>query len=216
MTTTLRGESLKTELMDVLSMSDATSFAGMSESSRYQLMELLPKIEASNPTPSPATAALLEGEWQLKFVGGPSPGILNSPTREAALLLYAGGFSPADFALTVLDKLPRGFIRLEALTVTIGPNAPRCEGVAKVSIMDRDVTLRIKANLDVETGSRLAESWVEASADGLQAVAIPANLQYTRRRFVTYLDETVALLRDESGTPTILTREAPVVLPEIL
>lgn len=113
----------------VLSMSDAASFGGMSESSRYQLLELLPKLEAANPTESPATAAILEarcrgcatrralllysytsltveqlnrgssltmvscypqGEWQLKFVGGPSPGLLNSPLREAALLLYAG------------------------------------------------------------------------------------------------------------------------------
>lgn len=73
--------------------------------------------------------------------------------------------------------------------------------------------MKLKANIDVETGSRLAESWVEASAEGLQPVNIPANLQYTRRRFVTYLDDTMAVLRDESGTPTILSREAPVVTP---
>lgn len=74
----------------------------------------------------------------------------------------------------------------------------------------------MKANLDVETGARLAESWVEASVEGLQPVTIPGNLQYTRRRFVTYLDETLAILRDESGTPTVLAREGPVVTPEVL
>lgn len=318
--------------LQVLSMSDAVSFGGMSESGRFQLMELLPKIEATNPTPSPATAAILEvgdvprellatGETGLPCsVGWFSPSAPVQPLtsrpaprrasgsssssagrprasstapparlpssstpvrrlRPASLVpsprlrpappprqnppstppppppprptTPSGGFSPADFALTVLDKLPRGVIRLQALTVNIGPSAPRCEGTAKVSVMDRrvpaqrappsdaarprarlalcltrpapsrasprDLVIRVKANLDVETGARLAESWVEASVEGLQAVQIPANLQYTRRRFVTYLDETLAILRDESGTPTILARDgAPLVTPEVL
>lgn len=200
----------------MLNRGEGLSSSSISEYSRYTMLELLPKLEASNPSPTPATSIMLEGEWDLKFVGGVAPGLVNSPTREIALLMYAGGFSPGEFGLSLIEKLPREVAKLESLKVTIGSTAPRSEVTASVKLFDRDVTFRVKANLDVESSTRLAESWVEAEVSGLQAVAIPANLQYTRRIFVTYLDETMALIRDETGSPTILTREAPVVEPVVL
>ena len=69
-----------------------------------------------------------------------------------------------------------------------------------------EATLRLRANLDVESDARLAETWLEAELDGGAPVAIPPALQYSRRVFVTYLDDTLGVVRDESGAPTVLMR----------
>ena len=75
---------------------------------------------------------------------------------------------------------------------------------------------KVRANLDIESAARLAETWAEAEVAGLAPVAIPPQLQYTRRIFVTYLDSELVILRDETGSPTLLTRSTPVVEPVVL
>ena len=76
--------------MDLLDRNEGLTAAGLPSYSRFTLMELLPRLESANPTAAPATSAQLDGEWALRYAGGPAPGLVNSPTREIALLLYAG------------------------------------------------------------------------------------------------------------------------------
>eukprot|EP00959_Pyramimonas_sp_CCMP1952_P229397 4796467-Pyramimonas_sp.AAC.1 len=67
---------------------------------RLLVSEILPQVEASNPTTNPAYSTLLDGEWEVIYSGGVSPGPVPSPTREIALLMYAGGFTPGMFLMS--------------------------------------------------------------------------------------------------------------------
>lgn len=73
------------------------------EGSRARLVinELLLQLESVNPTDSPARSPLLTGGWSFAYNGNIAPGPVPSPTRPIALLMYAGGFSPGTFGLTV-------------------------------------------------------------------------------------------------------------------
>ena len=66
------GNSIKDELMELV----AGSFLSTSSSKRSLVNELLIKLEALNPTPSPAYSPLLNGAWEFLFTGGISPGLL--------------------------------------------------------------------------------------------------------------------------------------------
>jgi len=68
--------------------------------------ELLFKLEPTNPTASPATSPLLNGEWDLVYQGGYAEGLVQSPTRQIALFVYAGGYAPTLFGLTLARLLP--------------------------------------------------------------------------------------------------------------
>jgi len=74
---------------------------GVTNEKRVDVSELLPKLEALNPTPSPTTSEDLNGTWQFLYTGGITPGFVPSPTRPIALLMYAGGFTIGQFGLEV-------------------------------------------------------------------------------------------------------------------
>lgn len=173
---------------------------------RLALSDALRALEAANPTASPAASALLDGSWTVALVGAPAPGPVSSPTREAALLLYAAGFSPAVAALAVAERLPGGVVTVNELSLAVSPLQPRAVATADVTgPFNTPITLRLSSNLEAETGGRLLETW--ASLDvGAGPVALPSPLQYQRRLWVTYLDDSLAVVRDEGGAATVLTR----------
>ena len=65
-------------------------------------LTLNPYPQSTNPTRTPATSPLLNGVWNLKVVGSYGSSKITSPTREIALFLYSGGYSPAVFLLKLL------------------------------------------------------------------------------------------------------------------
>ncbi len=179
-----------------------------------------------------ASPSRSQGDWDFALVGAPPQGLLASPTREAALLLYAGGFSPGVFGLSVAERLPTDLVQVQRLQLLVRPSQPRAEVVADVALLGgAQLRVRVRSQLAAESAVRLRETWQElALNDTVNPVQLPANLQYrrvalsctcllarvltacrigraSRRLFVRYLDETMAVLRDESGAPTILVRD---------
>jgi len=60
----------------------------------------------------------------------------------------------------------------------------------------------------------LSESYVDLIVLG-RTVTLPSPLRYSRSLYITYLDEDLLVVRDESGCPEILTRiESTVPLEE--
>ena len=61
----------------------------------------------------PATSPLLNGVWEVVYNGGyGEPNLLASPTRQAALFLYAGGYTPGSFGLQLARLLPNSFMQV--------------------------------------------------------------------------------------------------------
>ena len=85
-----------------------------------ELSEALLALEKSNPTADPARSKLLNGVWELASAGAAGQGLLDSPTREIALALYATGYS-AGSLLQLLGKLPGPLaqVKLEGVVITI-------------------------------------------------------------------------------------------------
>ena len=85
---------------------------------RAKINEALLKLERMNPTESPASSYLLNGVWKLKYAGGyDSEWALNSPTRQIALFLYSGGYSPGIFALSLASSLPTSLVEVGDLSI---------------------------------------------------------------------------------------------------
>jgi hypothetical protein len=73
------------------------------EETRRTINEMIVRLEksidatttASSTTTNPTSSPLLNGVWELRYVGGytPTPFAI-SPTRQLALFLYSGGYSP--------------------------------------------------------------------------------------------------------------------------
>ena len=160
-----------------------------------------------------ATSALLEGEWRFLLVGEPAPGLLSSPTRAAALLLYAGGYSPGVLGLSVLQQLPSSLLSLRSIGATIRPTQPRLEVSSELGVAggSSGVQVQVFSRLEVVSGRRLVETWSEVLVNG-SSIALPAQLAYSRSLFLTFLDDTLCVMRDESGAPTVL-RRAPAPAP---
>jgi hypothetical protein len=132
------------------------------------ISELVLQLEKSNPTAAPARSDKLDGTWAVKFPAFFGPGIIDSPTREIALLLYTGGLKPG-LLLQLLDKLPSfvaGSCTVDQLTVTFSGAAsgsPMAEGVMTGSIFSNPITFTLRSALAAETDTRLRETYVEAS-----------------------------------------------------
>jgi hypothetical protein len=84
------------QLVDALSSATVPTAAD-----RLLVSEQLTTLEAACAIDEPAFSPLLDGEWEVVYSGGVSPGPVLSPTREIALLMYAGGFTPGSFFLSV-------------------------------------------------------------------------------------------------------------------
>jgi hypothetical protein len=134
-----------------------------------------------------------------------------SPTRQIALFLYSGGYSPGLFALALAQGLPSQLVDVGALDVSISREQPRVEGKVTVNspmlpLLGGESTVSVKARLDVMSDIRLRETYESASVLG-RDVAIPNMLQYSRDLYVTYLDEDLLVVRDGSGIPELLVRK---------
>merc|ERR1712174_131269 len=132
------------------------------------------KLESLNPTESPAMSPLFNGVWTLRYSGGyESNFALPSPTRQAALFLYSGGYSPGLFALSLAQNLPAQLVELGDLEISISRSQPRIE--AKISVKffgGSEETIEVKARLEEDSGLRFIETYESASVLG-QTIDIP-------------------------------------------
>ena len=201
-------EAAVTNIMDLMPtklMGDAVS-----DETRSAINEALLSLERLNPTPDAAVSPLLNGVWELKYVGGYSPEwALPSPTRQLALFLYSGGYSPGVFCLQLAQKLPSQLVDvLGDLTLTIRRDQPRVEASMDVKMLFGNVksSVKVKTRLEAQSSMRLRETYETASLLD-QNIPIPQALQYTRDLYITYLDEDLLVVRDASGVPEVLVRK---------
>ena len=89
-----------------------------SKETRSSINEALLKLECMNPTEDPTSSPLLNGVWSLKYAGGyDDEWALKSPTRQIALFLYSGGYSPGLFALSLANSLPSALVEVGDLEI---------------------------------------------------------------------------------------------------
>jgi len=187
-----------------------TTLGEVSESTRAEINEVLFKLEALNPTNEPAQSSLLNGEWELKYSGGyVSEGAMDSPTRQIALFLYSGGYSPGIFAISLARKLPAGLVSVGDLKINIFEQQPRIQASVDLSLPIGESSVQVKAALMAESEIRLRETYESAEVMG-KTIEIPELLQYSRELYVTYLDDDLLVVRDGSGIPELLVRPTKV------
>lgn len=202
-------EGLVTSIFDELpSATGGGPVGAVSKETRTKINEILFKLEAMNPTDAPASSPLLNGVWELKYAAGyDEEGALKSPTRQLALFLYSGGYSPGLFALSLASQLPKGLVEVGDLTIAISRDQPRIEAKTDVTLFGgASNSVVVKASLDTSSDIRLTETYESATVLD-NAVDFPQAFQYSRDLYVTYLDEEVMVIRDGSGVPEILMRK---------
>ena len=109
-------ETVVTSIMDYLPSTISTS-GEITAEDRASINESVLKLEALNPTEDPVYSPLLNGVWNLRYAGGYSESKIPSPTRDLALFLYSGGYSPGLFALSLAQKLPAALVELGDLEI---------------------------------------------------------------------------------------------------
>lgn len=197
-------ESLVTDVLDMI----PSSLGEASQEERAEINEAIYKLEGLNPTKEPAMSPLINGVWELRYVGGYSMDwALPSPTRQLALFLYSGGYSPGIFALSLAQKLPSGLISADDLEIAISRDQPRVEAKVGLKLLGGSSSeISVKAKLDIESDIRLRETYESATVLG-NAVNIPSQIKYSRDLFVTYLDDDILIVREASGIPEVLVRK---------
>ena len=83
---------------------------------------------------------------------------------------------------------------------------PRVTTDVSVQLVGSAGTVSLFSNLQALSATRLREDVVEASALGQRAL-LPGFLARTRQLYVTYVDDELLVVRDESGTPEVLVRK---------
>lgn len=194
----------KSDLMDAVKDISGSTVAA---SQRIVVNELLLKLESQNPTEAPATSPLLNGVWELVYSGGVADGILPSPTRQLALFLYAGGYGPGQFGLQVARMLPDTVVEVKDVVITITREQPRAMAATGVTVGGTSVDLQLTSTLETESDLRLRETYSKLTVSGREIVP-PEQLLYSRLLFVTYLDDDLLVVRDETGAPEILFRKS--------
>ncbi|CAB9518909.1 Probable plastid-lipid-associated protein [Seminavis robusta] len=186
------------------------ALGSVSAEDRSAINEAIYKLESVNPTTDPTLSPLLNGVWELRYWGGYDDNwALPSPTRQIALFLYSGGYSPGVFALGLLQNLPLPSEMLDVgdLEVTISRDQPRVEAKIPIKVgSGMDAGIAVKARLEVESGKRLRETYESATLME-QNVNLPGIAQYSREVFVTYLDNDILVARDGSGVVEVLVRK---------
>ena len=197
-------EALLSNVLDLL----PSTLGDVTPEKRSAINEALYKLEAMNPTPKPTMSPLINGVWELKYVGGyATEWALSSPTRDIALFLYSGGYSPGIFALSLAQKLPSGLCQVGDLEIAIQRNQPRVEASIGVKLLGgSESQVQVQARLEVESDVRLRETYESATVLGRQ-VDIPEQLQYNRELYVTFVDDDLLIVRDGSGVPEVLVRK---------
>jgi len=207
----------KAKLLDLLS-DDAVAEEVLRQEGkpiRGQLDERIALLERHNPCDEPAYSELLDGTWTVKYSGSYAPGLLSSPTRELALFLYGGGFSLGN----ALSSFAQGFwgqslgLKLGEKSITIRSGRD-VDASAEIEVGGQMEKLAYTAELLPLSSRRLNEEVVSFDLPGpLGSGDAPFELR--RTILITYLDEEVMVVRDESGVPEVLTREAPpAAMPE--
>lgn len=188
--------------------SESGPVVSISKEARSSINEALLKLEAMNPTPQPTTSSLLNGVWSLRYAGGyDEEWALPSPTRQIALFLYSGGYSPGLFALSLASTLPSNLVEVGDLEIAISRDQPRIEASIDVKFLGgASNEVVVKAALEVSSDIRLTETYESATVLG-QAVDLPQAVQYSREMYVTYLDDDILVVRDGSGVPEVLVRK---------
>jgi PAP_fibrillin len=202
-------EQLVSNVINLMPQNLAAS--SISPESRKAINEAIFKLESVNPTAEPTLSPLLNGVWELRYWGGYDDNwALPSPTRQLALFVYSGGYSPGIFALFLLQNLPLPADLLDVgdPEVSISRDQPRVEAKVpiKVGLGGVDASISVKARLEVETTRRLKET-CERAAVMDQNTNLPSLFQYSRDIYVTYLDDDLLIVRDGSGIPEILVRK---------
>jgi len=156
---------------------------------RPEVTELLRKMECQNPTENPATSDLLNGAWEILFSGGYGSGLVDSPTRELALLAYTGGYRPGLLA-NWADKLPgplANLLEVDDMQLVINPDEPRTEASLRISALNAgSQRVKVFGNLVAESDMRLKETVSKGEAFD-RTFDLP--LKYERQLLVTYVDE---------------------------
>jgi len=190
----------ETAMSSVMDMLPNTISSEVDSAKRSQINDALYLLEATK-IDEPASSPLLNGVWELRYVGGyASEWALPSPTRQLALFLYSGGYSPGVFALRLAQQLP---ISVGDLEIAISRDQPRVQATCKVG---NDQEIQVQARLDVVSSLRLSETYQKITVLGRE-IEIPALLQYSRELYVTYVDEDLLIVRDGSGVPEVLVRK---------
>lgn len=197
-------ESVVSSILDAL---PASISGDVSSYDRAAINEAILKLEALNPTADPVYSPLLNGVWTLRYAGGYAEPKVPSPTRDLALFLYAGGYSPGLFALGLAQKLPAGLVELGDLEISISRAQPRIEAKVDVRLFGgAEDAVVVRARIEEQSGLRFAEVYESASVLG-QNVDLPEALQYARDLYVSYVDEDILVVRDGAGVPEILVRK---------
>lgn len=201
-------EGLLTSILDDLPGEGNGPSFSVSKENRASINEALFKLEAMNPTEDPAASPLLNGVWSLRYAGGyDEDWALKSPTRQLALFLYSGGYSPGLFALSLASSLPKNLFEVGDLEIAISREQPRIEAKIDTTVLaGTKNSIIVKARLDMASGVRMTETY-EAATVLEQSIDLPQAIQYSRDLYVTYLDEDVLVVRDGSGVPEILVRK---------
>ncbi len=189
-------------------LSNPSPFSG--PQSRRQFNDQLLSLESTNVVDSPVSSPLLPGTYELRYIGNYEPGLANfSPTRQLALFLYAGGYSPGALLLQSLSTGPLSKIAKEPPLV-------------KVTISESDGVLTSTASLNIDAGVASADLKIESSLEKVsdrciketysrftasdRDFALPDFAKYTRDLFITYLDDDILVVRDGTGVPEVLVR----------
>jgi hypothetical protein len=201
------GEAMVSNIMDM--MPRQLGADNVSDETRSAINEALYKLEALNPTTSPTVSPLLNGVWELRYVGGySSDWALPSPTRQLALFLYSGGYSPGTFALALAQKLPSSVVDVGDLEIAISRQQPRVEATVPVKILGGgESKIVVQARLETKSDLRMRETYESAQLVGNNVIELPQPLQYARDLYVTYVDEDLLIVRDASGVPEVLVRK---------
>lgn len=177
---------------------------------KADINEMLFRLEPLNPTEEPAYSSLLKGEWEFKFVGSMAQGILPSPTREIALLLSAGGYTPGRFGLDIAARLPKDVVDVKSLKLKIQDQAPTATISTIIKLPgNRDVEVSLDTNLEPESDFTMSETYQSLTAMG-QSLDLPANLRSKRRFYIRYLDEEIMVVRDDTGVADVLVRASGI------
>ena len=196
-------ENTVTKLLDLV-----PSVVGeVSESRRAIINEVILKLEALNPTKQPAKSSLVNGVWELRYAAGyTSDWAISSPTRQLALFLYSGGYSPGLFALSLANNIPSNIVSIQDLGISINREQPRVQATVDIKSPLGNSIVMVKAELEVESDVRLRETYESTSVMG-RTFEFPENFRYSRTLYVTYVDDDILIIRDCSGVPELLVRK---------
>jgi len=176
---------------------------------RGRVDEAIGRVERFSPTREPVYSELLDGEWRVKFSGSYAPGLFQSPTRELALFLYAGGFSPGN----ALNSFSSGFwgkflgVKAENYRVNIRGGGSDVESFAEITTFGEKKEVSYRAELMPLSANRMSEEILSLDLPSPIGKQEPP-LSLRRQLLVSYLDEDMMIVRDESGVADVLVRDA--------